>query len=72
MGFLALSFCIMAPRNKRTVLVNTSDFPVGSSNQDIVSQVVDSSPEDTVEAVQFGPGGLVRITFSSEQRKGQP
>ena len=34
-----------------------------------MSQVVDSSPEDSVEAVQFGPGGLVRITFSSEQRK---
>lgn len=42
----------MAPHIKRTVLVNTSDFPVGSSKKDIVSQVVDSSPEDTVEALR--------------------
>ena len=59
----------MAPRNKRTVLVKSSDFPAGSSNQDIFSRIVDSFPDDAVDAVQFCPGGLIIVTFESEQRK---
>ena len=52
----------MAPRNTRTLIVR-SGFPAGTSSAD-VAQAIAREFSGMLEAIQFCPGGYIRITFS--------
>ena len=60
---------IMAPRNRKTLLVQTSRFPAGTRSDVIFKLMVQKFGEDSVDAIQFCPGGLARITFYNEEVK---
>ena len=61
----------MPPRNRRTLLVRTSGFPSGTSSDAIFKLMVEKFGADELDAVQFCPGGLVRVTFLREGTKAE-
>ena len=61
----------MPPRNCRTLLVRTSAFPTGTFSDAIFKLMVDKFGTDQLDAVQFCPGGLVRLTFFREETKAE-
>ena len=58
----------MAPRNTRTLLVNSGGFPRGTSHADMV-EAISEALEDEIESVQVCPGRLIRITFLDAEAK---
>ena len=58
----------MAPRNMRTLLVNSGGFPRGTSHADMVV-AIHHAFEDEIESVQVCPGNLIRVTFVQAESK---
>lgn len=61
----------MPPRNRRTLLVQTSGFPTGTSSAAIVKFMVAKFGADRLDVIQFCPGSLVRGTFFQEESKAE-
>ena len=61
----------MPPRNRRTLLVQTSGFPAGTASEAIFKLMVERFGNDQLDAIQFCPRGLVRVTFFWESAKVQ-
>ena len=61
----------MPPRNRRTLLVRTSGFPAETPSDAIFKLMVEKFGVDELGAVQFCPGGLVRVTFFREGTKAE-
>ena len=59
----------MPLRNRRTLLVKTSGFPAGTSSDAIFKLMVEKFGADQLDAVQFCPGNLVRVSFFREDTK---
>lgn len=61
----------MPPRNRRTLLVQTSGFPTGTSSAAIFKFMVAKFGADRLDVIQFCPGSLVRGTFFQEESKAE-
>ena len=59
----------MPPRNQGTLLVRTSGFPAGTQSDVIFKLMAQKFGGDSVDASQFCPGGLTRVTFRNEEAK---
>ena len=59
----------MPPRNRRTVIIKTGNFPSSLSAADMVERITSRLEISTVEAVQILPGRQARITFKNVQSK---
>ena len=59
----------MPPRNRRTVIIKTGNFPSSLSSADIVERITSHLEISSVEAVQILPGNQARITFKNVESK---
>ena len=59
----------MPPRNRRTVIIKTGNFPSALSSADIVERITNHLEISSVEAVQILPGKQARITFKNVESK---
>ena len=59
----------MPPRNRRTLLVRTSGLPAETPSDAIFKLMVEKFGAHELDAVQFCPGGLVRVTFFRETKE---